>query len=274
MPFTDEHLSQLLDGELSSSDESDLRAALAVDDALAERFAVLAMADARYKNTVSIIDDSPIPESILTLLSEDQAMEKEHRNPIETSLSQRPRSFLQNFGGAMVRAVSPLPINMAVAFTFLFVGVFTVLLWGNSTSTRADETLQAVAYGVLPSENPVVSILNNAPSGSAQQLLLQSDSIVTVTPILSFASTMGDFCREYTLNQSESSHRAVACRQDQGWRVVLSTRANEYQGSEEYQTASSISPSVFEERINSLINGDPLSYQQELLLIEREWDSK
>lgn len=268
MQFTDEHLCQLIDGELSPREEAQLRELMSIDESLAERFAYLALADARLKSSVSAIDDTPIPKSILTLLADDHTVISANA-PI--GRSPLTKTFWQRLGGVMIKPVAPYPA-MAMAFTFLLVGVLTFMGWQTSefeNRLTAQNHLKATQYGVLELNHPVSEILSNAPSGSPQELVDQSE--IVVTPVLSFASTNGDFCREYTLSDHSAFHRAVACRQNSGWRVVLSTEAGLELGADQYQTASVITPGIFERRINEIIDGDPLSYQQELLLIEQGW---
>ena len=270
MHFTDEQLNQLIDGELSPDEENALRLALSQDDLLAERYAALAIADVRFKESFNSIDDAPIPESILLLLTDDPVHNRQVGSSREADNS---RSFWQRLGGVMAKPVS-LPPTAAMAFTFLLFGVITLYVWQpikQNPQLAAADPLQAVHYGVLDRANPVSRILSNAPSGSAPKILEGSD--IAVVPVLSFASNTGDFCREYTLTSASSSHRAVACNQEEGWRVVLSTRAEELQSPDKYQTASAIAESEFEKKINEIIHGDPLSFKQELLLIERAWSS-
>lgn len=266
MHFTDEHLNKLIDGELSTAEENELRAALAYDELLAERYAALALIDVRLKESFSAIDDVPIPESILSLLTDDQNHRKEHSGE-----TQDIRTFWQRLGGVMAKPVTFHPAA-AMAFTFTMFGLVTLYIWQpfeKDQTVAAIDPARATEYGVLESANPVAKILSNAPSGSAQQVPGNTD--IEVVPVLSFASSTGDFCREYTLNSKASSHRAVACKQNNAWRVVLSTMTQDLQNPDHYQTASAITPSEFERKIDEIIHGDPLSFQQELLLIEQEW---
>lgn len=270
MHFTDQQLCQLIDGELSALEESEIRAAIATDKQLAERFAQLAMIDVRYKSSVSSIDEVPVPETITGLLFQDQL---EHTVSSQADTVRTSNSFWKSLGDVMVKSVSPLP-SPTMAFTLLLFMVLGVTFWQSQYRTEVsvpNDPMLATNYGILETSNPVAEILSNAPSGSSQ--VVASKTKLSVTPILSFASSTGAFCREYVLEESESSHRAVACYQDQGWRVVLSTRSDASLDAQEYQTASSLTSSNFEERIKQIISGDPLSYQQELLLIERGWSA-
>lgn len=272
MQFTDEHLNQLIDGELSPIEETQLRTAMAEDAELAERFASLALVNTRYQNSVASIDDLPMPDSVLSLLTDNPT--HTNTNQSEPAKSHRKTSPWQWLGGAMVKPVSPPP-TMAMAFTFLMLGVAAVFVFQPSFDDNQlahMDPMRATQYGVLEHSNPVSNILSNTPSGSSQ--ILEKNSVFSITPVLSFAGATGNFCREYTLSNPEASYRAVACQQDSGWRVVLSSRSDSIINADQYQTASAVTPNVFEEKINQIIHGDPLSYQQELLLIERGWKAK
>ena len=263
MKFTDEHLNSLLDGELEPQDEAELRAALANDKALAARYADLAMVNLKFKDEWVKIDDKPIPQDILNLLSTTPSMAQNNR---PESSSRSWRDWLADATSLPQSGWAPLAATVsALVIGLLFVNPFN----NNSSPPHLTDYRDAINYGVMDPNHPVAQILSNTPSGSPQTLQEYGD--LTVTPVLSFASTTGDFCREYTVTKSASSHRVLACHQDSTWRVVLSMETNGLAEQNEYQTAAAITPSGFENKVNSLLRDAPLSYQQEVLLIENNW---
>lgn len=268
MRFTKEHLNQLYDGELTPTIERQLREAMQADPKLAQQYAELALADVRFIDCVAGIDDVPVPESILMMLTD----ETEQASKVTNNLQRDSHSTWQRLSGAMAK----LPLfhpTVAMAFTFIFIGLVSVFLTlepFNEQHLSRQDILQAVNYGLVDQQNPVAQILSNSPSGTPQKI--EGDEQLVITPVLSFSGATGDYCREYTISAKSASHRAVACFRESNWRVVLS--AETYHISQnQYQTASSITPSNFEKRINEIIEGDPLSFKEELTLIQQGWKS-
>jgi hypothetical protein len=268
MEFTNEHLNQLIDGELDSAIEDELRQALQRDPKLASQYAELALANARFQDSVSVIDDVPVKESILNLLAEESAWQQ----------SSADRTSNAGSGGILPRLMGTTNIRltlsrpgMVTAYAFILLGVFSVLFLQYAAQEEfnaSQDVMRGFEYGLLDEHNPVADMLTNAPSGLPRKIA-GSESL-TVIPVLSFAGVTGDYCREYTLTDNSSSHRAVACFQGDSWRVVLSARTDDV-SRDQYQSASVITPGSFEHKINQIIAGEPLSYEQELILIQRGW---
>jgi len=249
---TDNDLSALLDGELDSASAKKLREALANDVALAERLEHLAFVDSLVKTSYQAIDSEPLPQSIVNLMADD-VIEESNIVPINRSAwSSRPMQFaaavLISFGVVMGTSLLKQPLP--------------------------DVYTQAVTVGLIDARSPLNSILNNSASAVPNQLSsgnANGESVVAITPVLSFKSAVGDWCREYTVKSYTAGARTLACARDNQWQIVLTSIEQSASAPNQYETASTVTSAAFDAHVDSLIVGEPLSADQESELIGSDW---
>ena len=254
MNYTDDDLSALLDGELDSIAATALREALSNDPELADRLEQLAFADSIVKNTYQEIDSEPLPKSVIDLLAgEDET----HSNVVNLS-----RSFWSS---------RPLQIAAAAVLTLgVFIGSPFL------KQTRPDLFAEAIAIGPIGTPSALESILSNSASAVTHHLnndQADGKALVEITPVLSFQSTDGGWCREYTVATDIKAARALACRAENQWQIVLSSLEQSVTKAGDYATASTVTSAAFDEFIDNKIVGVPLSADLEHQLIENNWEA-
>lgn len=232
MNISDERLSAFLDAELPEAEMEAIRQALADNEALAERFAELAMVDELVALSSAKIDTQPMPAPVTQLLHSSEPDAK----VIAFPLARRARQLVQN--------------NLAIAASVMLVmavGAFQLL------APRQDHW-QAVAQ-----------LLETGRSG--QQLAASDGSRLNAR--LSFTDQQGDYCRQFQLRDRTGVSEQIACRRQGQWQPVASVPVKpSAPGS--YQTASGESP--LDEQLDQMINGDPLDAAAEAAAIAKRWD--
>jgi len=250
--YADEDLNALLDGELGSADAKMLREALANDTALATRLEQLALADSIVKTTYQAIDSEPLPQSVLELLV-DEPDEKSNVMVIEPA---NWRSRHMQVAAAMI-----LGVGVAIGASLL-------------TQTTPDLYAQATTIGPINTQSTLTTILSDSNSAVSHPLSKNNsgnEPVVAVMPVLSFKSSMGDWCREYMVTSYTETARVLACMQDEQWQIVLTSADQVSSRSDDYATASDVTTAGFDTRVDHLIVGDPLSADQESKLIRNNW---
>jgi hypothetical protein len=94
------------------------------------------------------------------------------------------------------------------------------------------------------------------------------------TPRLTFATASGDFCRQYRLESATRGSEAVACREDEGWRVQVAVFGAPGARLGEYQTAAGSSSQTLDAFVDRAIAGEPLDADQEAEAIARRWERR
>ncbi len=238
MTFTDEQLSAYLDGELSENESLALEKAMETDPELAQRLDRLAKIDQALSDTYDPILQEPIPDSIMDMLSDNSAKDTSPNIVNFADEKEKRKSWL-----------FPSAIAASLIAGFMAANLL------QSTTPNPDGLL---ITGPVNKNNPLYAALSAQPSGN---------EVNTIKPILSFKSTNGEYCREFTASES----RGLACLQSGGW-VVLSQIYEAPNGSETgYATASAQSQAGFDLLIDRLMEGEVLSSEEETNLISAGW---
>jgi hypothetical protein len=104
--------------------------------------------------------------------------------------------------------------------------------------------------------------LLQAPSGTATVL----DSGTTATPVLTFVTETGQYCREVALHARGGASRTLACRDDGEWRLRLVEFLPA--STDGYATASAADSPVTA-AVRRLMRGAPLDAAEEAALMAR-----
>ncbi len=233
----DELLSAYLDGELSAEREAELERRLEAIPALALKLERLSEANAALRDAYAPVAEEPMPQRVLDAI---------RRKP------------------GTVR----LPLAVAASVT-LAIGVMLGLLIAPQNDTPLTGLL--TGNGDVARGSGLHDTLETWPSGNARAI----GADLMATPVLSFESREGGYCREIEIAGADVSAAALACRSDGGWRVeALGILAVPAQGGGqpggEFRPAGQAS-SAIDAAIDERILGDPLDAAAEAELIESAW---
>ncbi len=256
MTLTDEQLSAYIDGELAASDMELIRRMLEDNDALSARLARLKRMDQIITAAYGSITDEPIPDPVLSLLAP-------ATNAPKSDLHSDNIFPLPNGRTLHIPKQWHAPLAAAAA---LAVGVSIGLQL--SPNIHPNRTAPMIA-GIIDKSSPLHAALETAPS--AQPFMLGTDKGGAITPVLTFKSTDGRFCREFNLRSSTGGQRALACRLDGTWVVQFAAATNSKAAGAVYSTASSDVAAQFNELIDVLIDDAPLDADEEAAIIEKQW---
>ncbi|MEZ5894080.1 MAG: zf-HC2 domain-containing protein [Parvularculaceae bacterium] len=247
MTITDEMLSAYIDNELPPQEAARIREALDADAMLAARLEALRAPDKLIAAVYGAIDDEPMPQSVLAML-QGKSAKAGGGNVVAFPSRQWLRSPRQ--------WATPLAASIALA-----IGVGT----GMQIANAPDETRYALAGSVDPASS-LFRALETTPSGDSVKLAAD----MSMTPLLTFQAADGGYCREFSISSRAQNQRAVACRGDKQWIVVIAI-ADESATTGGYATASSGLNAQFDTFVDAAMSGDALAAEIENDLIARRW---
>ncbi len=243
--YSDEQLNAFIDGELSAEDNAELAEALVEDETLASRLEQLQGADLSFCQSLSAIDQKPLPDRIEQLLqSAEQAPGDE--TPIAAN------------DNSPWRAVAA---SIALVVAFAAGGLLNPFGQANDAGQTS--------LAALSSQSEIATLLETGESGVSNTL----NDGRQVELRLSFVSNSALPCREFRLGNSSSATQAVACRTEDGsWNTVLAAEAAPFAAQTGgYRTATD-SDDAFGSAVGNLMQGDSLGADQESALISRGWE--
>ena len=241
MNISDEHLSAYIDGELDANMMASIDGAIESNPELSHRLEQLKKPDHVLSAVYNRINEVPVPDKLMRLL--DQSDTPSVVQLRTDSIWRRPRQIFA------------LAASLVVA-----VGVTLSLQNGN----QIHETLPVA--GALDLDSAVHTALETTISG---QTFVSGET--SVTPILTFRSMEGSYCREFEMTSNEIRNRALACRTAKHWsmRAVIGNAqpTTETQG---YSTASS-EHAQFDRIVNNMMAGQALDHATEERLIRKDF---
>jgi hypothetical protein len=244
MTITDEQLSAFIDGELSPVVMKEIAAAIDSDPKLKRRVEGLAASDAILKHAYSAIDDTPMPAAVTALLAE----------PASTT----GNVFALKRPAPLARWSMPLVASIALGAGFAL-GLMIV-----EPGRMAPSGGLMIAAAISPAD-ALHAALDQTPSGETTTIKGGREAAM----ILTFMSSGGDYCREFTLEVETNKSRAIACREDGRWSVKLA--AAESGVGSGYVTAASAVSTAFDAGAETLGAGKPLDRATEQELLQKKW---
>ena len=232
MKISDEQLSAFLDQELSAQEMTQIREALSVDLALADRLAEFAVTDELVRAHASTIDSIPIPDSITRLLETNKVVE----------LSWWRRTHQQITEHAALAA--SVALLMGLGFGYLI----------PAGSGSAD-----------PDWLHLTSHLETTPSGIS--LAVNADT--QLVSRFSFLDQQNTYCRQFLLQSASAVTENVACRVDGDWELIATAKTSRVFNQTEYSLASGAA--LLDSTLDAMMSGQALSLDEEALLIEQRW---
>jgi hypothetical protein len=249
-PFTDdEMLSALLDGALSPEDSARLEQRLDREPALRARLDALARANTAVRDAYAGVVDEPLPKELLTLLGAER-VSADNVVPIGSRQPSESKSFM--------------PLALAASIALAFGVALGILISPNRPSP--DAIALAAAMGAVAPSTVLFDVLERAPSAESREL----SAGVSATPVLTFGTADGGYCREVDLASTAGTTQMLACRRDGAWRLVHTSYVVNSTTDGVYRPASGPSPAL-DTAIDELIDGAPLDAAAERALIESGW---
>lgn len=233
--INDALLSAYLDGELTGTDLASVEAAIANQTGVARRLATLKLVNELTKGHAHSIDALPLPERVQELLAARAVAARQQAQVIP---------FI-----ARVRAI--LPVAASVVF-----GLGLGFVFVKNQSTDAEVPLTAYA-----------TLLQTTPSGSTGQ-----GAGVSLTPQFSFISKAQEPCRIYRLDEAGASRMQIACLGESGWTLMDDFPAAGGSDTQQYVPVTG-GGAELEARLDSLMQGGPLSREQEQALRDNSWQA-
>lgn len=211
MAISDEKLSAFLDNELSRKDMDEVRLALARDETLSDRLAMLSQVDDAVNSYAAQIDRTPVPTQLQALLTDSPAAQAEH-----------PASNTVVSISAWQAAKQKLREHVALA-----AGVALLIGIGAGQMLPSGDTTMGPSYWAQIGE-----ALNATASGH-RAILASGDEL---QPYFSFTAGDGRLCRSYAV-YGEFTRDEIACRSGNAWLPVATAyRSNTEAG--DYAAAS------------------------------------
>jgi hypothetical protein len=247
----DELLSALLDGALSPENAAQLEHRLELEPALRARFEALERANTAVRDAYAGVIDEPLPKQMLELLGANDAA-----NNVVPLARRQPRER-SSFGLSMALAAS---IALAIGVSL---GVLI------SPGRQASDALElAAAGGAVAPGTALFEVLERVPSAESRALAAG----VTATPVLTFGTADGGYCREVDVASTEGTSQLLACRRDGAWRLAHSSYAVSPPTDGVFRPASGPSPAI-DAAIDELIDGAPLDAAAERELMDSGWSA-
>lgn len=228
-----ELLSQYLDGELSGTASLQLQQRLAAEHELQGLLERLQASDSRLKSAFERPEVNSVPPHIVDLV--------------------QPTSPV----------IIPLPHRRTAQWGFALAASLAVAVCGTLVSQWGNNGVQMTLDASL------AQVLQHTPSSGTDWEALPDGR--QVRSVLSFQSQSGDWCREYLVASEQGNHHGVACRMAGDWSNTALAAGAAVLDTGEYRPAGAANPDEIADFINSQAAGIPLSAEQEMQLIARDW---
>lgn len=226
----DETLIAFSDGELEPERRRAIEAALASDPLLRARLERQRRLGARVAAYYAPVAEEPVPERFAALLSAGS-----EEDGIVASLAE-----------ARLKRSRPMWQTLTALAATLVIGLFA----GSLVPRGGGETV-AVADGALVARGPLAEALET-------QLAAEQDSGVAARIGVSFAAADGRLCRTF----DAAALTGLACRGEEGWRIVTAAESGGGEGGGQFRQASSGSRIVLE-AAQEMMAGDPFDAEAE-----------
>jgi hypothetical protein len=245
----DELLSALLDGALSHEDAAQLEHRLEREPELRARLEALERANTAVRDAYAGVVEEPLPKQLLDLLATSQAAD--NVVPLAPRQPRERRSFV-------------LPTALAAGIA-LAIGVALGIVI--APGRQAPDAIELAAEGgaVAPG-SALFEVLERVPSAESREL----SAGVTATPVLTFGTADGGYCREVELASTEGTTQMLACRRDGAWRLAHTSYVVSTNTDGVFRPASGPSPAI-DAAIDELIDGAPIEGTAERDLMGRGW---
>jgi hypothetical protein len=250
LDITDELLVAYVDDELDPAQRAMVSSVLVSNPALCRRAEEMQLASDLLRDAFPLQPEASIPAPIEAAASRlaDACVPRSSRPRLE--------SLFQNRWKYAIAATFVLGVAASASY----------LVWRPGTEATHRPVTALTQIGP---DTPLHGVLESIPS--AQVINVPTED-AAVRAVLTFRAKDGRFCREFEVLASSGGSTGIACRDNGGWHAeVLLSAAAAPPDSNYYTPASQPDQPAVAEVVERLIEGDPLSAQEEASVLARGW---
>jgi len=247
-PIDDDILQAYVDGELDSERTAQIDAALAHDEVLVRRVQQARSVRTQVQALFDPVLDEPVPEHLSALLRPASPPAAMSVRPLA---AQAPR---RGFGADRRRMLRRWFVPATVAAS---IAVLAIALWW-----RPGNGLVRVQDGQQFAAGALSNALDHA-------LASESDPHAAIAIGLSFRSVDGHICRTF-IQHAKPAMAGLACHEAAGWTLPVLSAADQSEGGELQQAASSLPPAV-QAAVDARIRGEAFDARQERTARDSGW---
>jgi anti-sigma factor ChrR (cupin superfamily) len=250
MTISEETLMAYADGELDAAARASVEAAMQEDPEIRKRVARHRALREAMQGAFSAVLKEPVPERLLEAARGQPATPKS--TVVNLSLARE---------AARNQSATPRRWQPAAMAASLLLGLaLGFLAWHGSRSPL----IQTAADGGLIAGATLAEALSTQLSDD------RSAERVAVTG-LSFRNKSGDYCRTFSLTQSDASS-GLACREGTDWKIkALAQSPRTAADSGNYRTAASEDSPAIRAVVEGSIDGEPLDHAGEIAARQEGW---
>ncbi|MFQ3172606.1 MAG: hypothetical protein ACI9DG_002647 [Oleispira sp.] len=243
MTISDETLNAFIDGELSTLEMNIVRDAIVKQPAVAERVDALAALNSQVHASLSSIDTVPLSKGLDDLRKKlEVSARSEHSSGNADNIIRFPW-----WRKVQTAVTMPTAIAASVAAIFGFFMNF-------DTNTNSDALTDWTA-------------INDALTHQRSGAVITTQSGASFEARLTFLNNGGEYCRQfYVKSMNSPALQSIACRVGDDWNLRAAIPAGDQAS---YQTASS--DRSLDAILDTMMEGDPVSPEQEKMVIEHRW---
>ena len=269
MKVNDEILSAYLDQELEAELHAKVCKEIEKSPTLQSRLQQLKRADVEATTFFRQLKQVPLSSSAQKIVDALEQNQQQNLNTGDVGSSKVVNLGQHSNKQPKIGTTPRIPtwfISMAASIV-LVVGGF--VWWNNFRDSGVDIQVMQQANGIIDSNNIFYDLLEKTPSGETLGKLGNKD--IQGVVVLTFASTEGYPCREFTLQNAVAATRNVACRRNRDeWQVQISV-AMPLTNVNNYTPASDEGIAAIDSVIDALIDGRPLNRSQEQTWLDQRW---
>lgn len=260
MRIDDEMLSAYLDAELNQELSTKVEAELAQSPTLQARLQHLRLVDEEAKAFYKELDKTPMPKKVQAVL---HSLESPNDTVVPLQAAKSKRTLF--FGNNLYQTRTAAWLSIAASVFVLFgVGYF----WKATQQTAPLMDIRLVAQSTIGRDSALFNLLEFSSSGETTTL---QDNNTNASIVLTFVGKENQACREFILQQSNTASRNIACRaKSNQWEIQIST-STLTENNDMYIPAAEENTAAIDAAINALSNGNVLSADEELDLLNKQW---
>jgi len=271
MELKHEKLMAFLDGEMSPAERREIEARVKASPELAAKLEEMQGTDRWLRDSFEGSDATAVRPDTMELV--DQLAEKLAENPVGETHEHTGNvvDFADRKSAAGSFFRRPFGQQLMAASIALFLGFGAGFMLQESDLKQTQNALDYQGAGVVAQGSPLYAALEATPSLTTYRHGPKEE--LSATPLTTFRSTDGSFCREFVTSAPAASNRGIACRGDNAW-VIKATIAVNAPGAGavgEFVPATEESNPILDGMIMSMIAGDMLGSTQEANLIGTSW---
>jgi hypothetical protein len=238
MNITDEQLMAYADGELDEVARGEIAAAIARDPALAARVQEHEALRARLQSTFGPVLEERIPDRLVAAVNVSSRDELTELRQARARKREQSRWSWPAWGAIAASLVMGILIGRA--------------LFDADSSTLVERNGNLVASGALAD-----ALERNLSNEEGNHRI-----------VLSFRSDDGTYCRAFS-SRGDADVAGLACRADDEWTIRTVSELDS--GSQQYELASSGLPASVLAAVDTHIDGEPLTIEEERAARQRGW---